>query len=103
MTVIYKICPAMLWRKALAEGVFTGSPRDVEDGFIHCSHAEHLSETAQKYFRGYEELLLLTIDPKQLGDTLKYEPSRGGALFPHIYGPLPLAAVTNVTPFDVIE
>ena len=100
---IYKICPATLWRKALAAGVFDGSPRDVEDGFIHCSTSEQLAETARKYFTCYEELLLLTIDPSPLGDAVKFEPSRDGALFPHIYGPLPLNAVVNVTPFDVIE
>jgi uncharacterized protein (DUF952 family) len=65
--------------------------------------AEQLAETARRYFSGYEELLLLAIDPALLGDALKFEPSRDGALFPHIHGPLPLVAVVSVTPFDVIE
>lgn len=93
MSAIYKISPAALWATAQAEGVFTGAPVDVADGFIHFSTAAQARETAAKHFKGQDGLKLVAIDPAPLGATLKWEPSRGGALFPHLYGPLPLTAV----------
>jgi uncharacterized protein (DUF952 family) len=96
---IYKICPDSLWQAAQAAGDFVGSEHDMRDGFIHFSTAEQLSETAQKYFVGQPNLLLLTVDAALLGDALKYEPSRDGALFPHLYAPLTLSAVIAVAPF----
>ncbi len=96
---IYKICPEALWRAAQDAGAFHGSEHDLRDGFIHFSTAEQLSETAQKYFAGQSGLVLLTVDATVLGDALKYEPSRGGALFPHLYAPLALSAVIAVAPF----
>lgn len=96
MDLIYKIVPAQLWREAEAIGSFVGAPVDLADGFIHFSTAEQLRDTAQKHFAGQADLLLVAVDPAKLGsalDDLRYEPSRGGALFPHLYVPLPLAAV----------
>jgi uncharacterized protein (DUF952 family) len=96
MPIIYKICPASLWREAERAGVFRGSAADIRDGFIHFSTATQAAETAAKHFAGQSDLLLLHVDGGRLGDRLKWEPSRGGALFPHLYGELDLAAVTKV-------
>jgi len=100
-TVIYKISPATLWRKAEAAGVFSGAPIDLADGYIHFSTAEQAEETAAKHFAGQSDLLLITVDAARLGDALRHEPSRGGALFPHLYGPLPLDAVLRVEPLPL--
>jgi uncharacterized protein (DUF952 family) len=85
MTTIYKICPASLWREAERDGAFRGSDADRRDGFIHFSTAEQLAETAKKHFAGQNDLLLVHVDAAQLGGALKWEPSRGRALFPHLY------------------
>ncbi|KAA0970922.1 DUF952 domain-containing protein [Aureimonas fodinaquatilis] len=90
---IYKIVPAALWLQAEAAGQFDGSPVDVQDGFIHFSTSQQLRETAEKHFQGQSDLLLVAVDPRMLGEKLQWEPSRGGALFPHLYGPLHLGAV----------
>ena len=96
ITLIYKIAPQAMWRKADNLGTFTGAPVDIADGYIHFSTAEQVIETARKHFAGQNDLLLVAINAKQLGDALKWEPSRGGALFPHLYGVLDLAAVAWV-------
>ena len=101
MPHVYKICSMTLWREAERCGVFRGSDADRRDGFIHFSTAAQVEETAAKHFAGQDGLLLLSIDAAQLGEALKWEPSRGGALFPHLYGELPLSAVTNVAPLPV--
>jgi len=101
VTAIYKICPASLWRAAERVGVFRGSEVDLRDGFIHFSSAAQVVETAGKHFTGQSDLLLVRIDSAKLGDSLKWEPSRGGALFPHLYGDLDLAAVTHVEPLPL--
>jgi uncharacterized protein (DUF952 family) len=101
MTLIFKICPAPLWREAEAAGRFDGAPVDLADGFIHFSTAAQAPETAAKHFSGQDNLLLVAVDASALGEALRYEPSRGGALFPHLYGPLPLSAVRNVAPLPV--
>ncbi|HTJ01322.1 MAG TPA: DUF952 domain-containing protein [Methylovirgula sp.] len=96
MDLIYKIVPVTLWREAEASGSFTGAPVDHADGFIHFSSSDQLRETARKHFAGQNDLLLVAVDPAKLGDALddlRYECSRGGALFPHLYVALPLAAV----------
>ncbi len=98
-TTIYKICPASLWRDAEAAGVFDGAPVDLKDGFIHFSTAGQLAETAAKHFTGQTDLLLVEVDTGALEGRLRWEPARGGALFPHLYGPLPLSAVRKVSPF----
>ena len=100
-TVAYKIIDAAEWREAVAEGAYSGSSVDVADGFIHLSSAAQLDETARKHYAGRENLMLLTIDLTALADTVVWEPSRGGALFPHIYGDLPVKAVTEAAPFTV--
>jgi uncharacterized protein (DUF952 family) len=87
MATIYKICPADLWRQAEAERVFRGSPVDLADGFIHFSTAAQAAETAAKHFAGQRDLLLIAFDDGAIGD-VRYEPSRGGQLFPHLHGPL---------------
>ncbi|MFG1245921.1 DUF952 domain-containing protein [Xanthobacter flavus] len=95
-TLIYKIAPAALWAAAEQAGVFTGAPVDVADGYIHFSTAAQARETAAKHFAGQGDLKLVAIEAAALGAALKWEPSRGGALFPHLYAPLPLTAVTWV-------
>jgi uncharacterized protein (DUF952 family) len=101
VTVIYKICPAPLWRAAEGAGVFRGSEVDLRDGFIHFSSAAQVVETATRHFAGQSDLLLARVDATSLGSRLKWEPSRGGALFPHLYGDLDLAAVTRVDPLPL--
>ena len=101
VTTIFKICSATLWREATRAGVFRGSAVDIRDGFIHFSTLEQAAETAAKHFAGQRDLLLLRVDSVQLGDRLKWEPSRGGALFPHLYGYLALAAVSKVEPLPL--
>jgi uncharacterized protein (DUF952 family) len=95
VTIIYKICEKALWQPAEAEGAFRGSPVDLRDGFIHFSTAAQLKETAARHFAGVPDLMLVAVEAEALGAALKWEPSRGGALFPHLYGSLPLAAVAN--------
>ena len=94
--MIYKILTRAEWDAALAAGAFTGSPVDVTDGYIHFSTAAQVRETAAKHFAGKTELLLVAIDPASLGSALKWEPSRGGALFPHLYAPLDPALAVSV-------
>jgi uncharacterized protein (DUF952 family) len=96
--VVYKICPTPLWREAERAAVFAGSDLDRRDGFIHFSTAAQVVETARKHFAGQHNLLLVRVDAERLGNRLKWEPSRGGALFPHLHGNLDLAAVTRVEP-----
>lgn len=90
--VAFKILSRADWRAALAEGRYDGSSADRADGYIHLSAADQLEATAAKHYAGQAELMLVEVDLTALGDALIWEPSRGGALFPHIYGPLPVAA-----------
>jgi uncharacterized protein (DUF952 family) len=101
MPLIYKICPRALWQQAEAEGVFRGAPIDLSDGYIHFSTAAQAKETAARHFAGVDDLLLVTVDAGSLGAALRYEPSRGGDLFPHLYGTLPLSAVRSVDPLPI--
>jgi uncharacterized protein (DUF952 family) len=94
---IYKILPRSDWAVAQARGVFEGSPVDLADGFIHFSTAAQAQETARRHFTGQADLVVLALDAEALGANLKWEPSRGGDLFPHLYGPLDLAKVLAVT------
>jgi len=98
VTTIYKICEQALWRKAEAERQFGGTPADMRDGFIHFSTAAQLAGTAAKHFAGTSDLILVAVDADALDDRLKWEVSRGGGLFPHLYAPLPLSAVRWVKP-----
>ncbi|RFB78525.1 DUF952 domain-containing protein [Methylovirgula sp. 4M-Z18] len=88
MAFIYKIVTAEQWRIAERDGVFAGAPVDLADGYIHFSTAEQVRETAAKHFAGQNDLLLAAIPVAAIPDGLKWEPSRGGALFPHLYGTL---------------
>ena len=101
MTTIYKIVPSSLWREAERAGVFRGAPVDLADGYIHFSTATQAEETAAKHFAGQNDLLLVSLEAETFGARLKWEPSRGGALFPHLYDALDLAAVTKVEPLPL--
>jgi uncharacterized protein (DUF952 family) len=101
MHVIYKICPESLWREAQAANSFKGAPVDRQDGYLHFSTAKQVRETADKHFAGQGDLLLIAIDADKLGAALRYEPSRGGDLFPHLYAPLALSAVLWVKPLPI--
>ncbi len=101
MPLIYKICPEALWREAERAGAFAGAPVDARDGYIHFSTAAQARETAAKHFAGRRDLLLIAVEAEALGDALRYEPSRGGDLFPHLYAPLPLSAVRRVAPLPL--
>lgn len=101
MSLVYKIVPAALWREAEASGTFAGSPADIADGFIHFSTAEQVPGTAGKYFAGQDGLVLLAVDMERLGGKLRFEPSRGGALFPHLYDALPRSAVLWAKPIPL--
>jgi uncharacterized protein (DUF952 family) len=101
VSTIYKICSAELWRQAQGAGRFSGAPPDLADGFIHFSTAMQVAETAGKHFSGATDQVLVAVDAAALGAALKWEPSRGGDLFPHLYGSLPLAAVLWVKPLPL--
>lgn len=94
--ILYKILRPEDYREAKSNGVLMGAPVDLADGFIHFSTGEQLQETADKHFQGAGDIYLLAVDPTRLPpDTLVFEPSRGGALFPHLYAPLPMSAVVD--------
>lgn len=95
---VYKIIAVHLWKAAEDDGVFAGAGIDLKDGFIHLSKGRQARRTAQLYFEGQDDLVLVAVDAAKLGDALKYEPSRDGDLFPHLHGPLPMAAVLSVRP-----
>ena len=96
MTRIYRIMAPEDWHAFQACGVFEGSADDKRDGFIHFSTHEQVPGTHAKHYGGRAGLILLEVDAEKLGAALRYEASRGGARFPHLYGPLPIDAVTNV-------
>jgi len=98
---VYKICPRRAWQEAEKEGVFKGAPVDLEDGFIHFSAGSQVEETAAKHFAGQNDLVLVAVQVSDLGEDLRWEPSRGGQLFPHLYGPLPSRAVQWVRPLPL--
>jgi len=97
MALIYKISPRALWRRAEDIGRFEGAPIDRTDGYIHFSTAAQVAETAARHFAGAADLVLVAVDADDLGPALRYEPSRGGELFPHLYAELDLTAVRSVT------
>ena len=102
MSIIYKICPASDWREAERKGVYRGSADDLRDGFIHFSTAAQVAGTAAKHFAGQTSLLLIAVDADALGDALRFEPSRGGALFPHLYGELATDVVASVRELNLL-
>lgn len=114
---IYKLLSRVEWEAAQAAGIYSGSAHDLRDGYIHFSTAAQLARTARKYFSGVPDLVLLAVDVDILstspslcpspqrekgqgegGPKLRWEPARGGDLFPHLYGDLPLSAIRSVTP-----
>jgi len=98
VATIYKICERAQWRAAEAAGQYRGSSVDERDGFIHFSTAAQLAETASKHFAKAANLILVAVDAAVLGAQLRWEPSRGGDLFPHLYAALPLRAVRWARP-----
>ncbi len=98
MTTIYKICGEAEWAKAQAAGRYDGSADDRLDGFIHFSTAAQLPGTLGKHFAGRDDLVLIAVEAEALGDALKWQPSRGGDLFPHLYGALDTSAAMWVAP-----
>lgn len=103
MSEIYKILSAGEWEQFRREGVFTGAPVDLQDGFIHFSYAGQLAETARRHFSGRTGLVLLAIRPDRLGAALRDEVSRGGALFPHLYATLSIGDVVWDRPITTDE
>jgi len=97
--LVFKIVPAALWEACQASGRFEGSPVDQRDGFIHFSTAAQVRETAARHFAREGGLVLVAVRAEPL--PLRWEPSRGGDLFPHLYGPLPLDAVAWVRPLPL--
>lgn len=95
-SVIFKVLSADQWKTAEAQGEFHGAAIDLSDGYIHFSTPEQVVETVQKHFAGQTDLLLIGVDPSKLGDDLRWEPSRRGALFPHLYSSLNLECVVSV-------
>ena len=95
---IYKILDAAEWAEAEARGRYDGSEADRRDGYIHFSTAPQVEETARRHFAGRRDLVLVAVDADTLGAALKWEPSRGGDLFPHLYGPLPASAARWTKP-----
>lgn len=94
--MIYKIFRADEWATLQSEGRTSGAPIDLQDGYIHFSTAAQAGETAAKHFAGEADLILVSVDDRTLGDDLRWEPSRGGALFPHLYRDLRSADVVAV-------
>ena len=97
MSRIYKILGRGAWEAAKAAGVFEGSAVDLQDGYIHFSTAAQAAETARRHFAGQADLVVLAVEADDLGEKLRWEPSRGGALFPHLYGRLDVKQVRGVT------
>lgn len=94
----FKIFTADQWAQFVNDGVFMGAPVDLADGYIHLSAADQLQGTLDKHFAGQVGLVIAEVDLTALGDAIKWEVSRGGALFPHLYGVLPMAAVVSHRP-----
>lgn len=96
MTRVYKLLGRAEWAAAEAKGLFEGSAVDLADGYIHFSTAAQAPETGRRYFSGLADLVIVGFEPEALGADLKWEASRGGDLFPHLYGPLPTALAVEV-------
>ena len=99
--MIYHMCPAETWQEALHGGIYHGTADDRRDGFIHFSTAEQIAESARRHRAGQQGLLLIAVESARLGARLKWEKSRGGALFPHLYGPLDPAEIASVRPLPL--
>ncbi len=101
--LIYKIFRADEWAALQAQGETLGAPVDIADGYVHFSTAAQARETAARHFAGEGELTLLALDADALGEALRWEPSRGGALFPHLYRPLRLSDVIWHKPLPLAD
>jgi uncharacterized protein (DUF952 family) len=101
MSVIYHLARDAGWRDAERSGTYTGTDEDRADGFLHFSTADQVAESAARHRRGETGLILVAVEADGLGETLRWEPSRGGALFPHLYGALPVASVLWSTPLPL--
>jgi len=99
--MIYKVCSQAEWQAAGRSGAYKGSSDDLRDGFIHFSSAGQLATTLAKHFAGRNDLVLVHVDAAVLGDTLKWEKSRGGELFPHLYGPLSVADAAYIQELEL--
>lgn len=100
--LIYKIFRSEEWSALQADGVTQGAPVDIADGFVHFSTAAQAAETAAKHFAGEDGLVLLALEADTLGEALKWEPSRGGALFPHLYRPLRMDDIAWHEPLPLV-
>ncbi len=100
ITTAYKVLTNDQMSQLEADGTFAGAPVDLADGYIHLSTRDQLTETVDKHFAGQSDLHVAAVDLEALGDAVKWEPSRGGQLFPHIYAPLPLSAVIAYGPLE---
>src|SRR5437764_2494863 len=101
--MIYHMCPAEAWEEAKRTGAYHGSEDDRRDGFLHFSTAEQVAESARRHRAGQAGLVLIAVESTRLRDRLKWEPSRGGQLFPHLYGPLDPSEVASVRPLPLRE
>src|ERR1700731_4630437 len=99
--MIYHMCPAEAWAAAVREGEYRGGADDLRDGFIHFSTADQVAESARRHRAGQAGLVLIVVESARLGARLKWEKSRGGALFPHLYGPLAPAEAASVPPLPL--
>lgn len=95
---VFKVVSRDQWQEALAQGSFRGAEVDLADGFIHLSDADQVVETVEKHFKGQKDLLLVAFDASELGNQLRWEVSRGGDLFPHLYENLPTEKALQVQP-----
>ena len=93
--IVYHICRQDEWDAAKVNGFYSGSSQDEADGFIHFSASDQVVESARRHRAGQNGLVLLSVDAESLGSSLKWEPSRGGLLFPHLYSDLPVNVVIN--------
>ena len=101
--LIYKIASHEAYRVFSKTGVFPGMPIDISDGYVHFSTAAQLAETLRLHFAGQGNLVVFSVRTYDLGTSLRWEPSRGGQLFPHLYGKLPVGAVRRVAPLPLGE
>ena len=99
--MIYHMCPAETWQEAVRTGVYHGTADDRRDGFIHFSTAEQIAESARRHRAGQADLVLIAVESDRLGARLRWEASRSGALFPHLYGPLDPAEAASVRPLPL--
>lgn len=102
MNLVYKLCSRGEWNAAVRSGLFTGSSADRSDGFIHLSTSRQMRETAARHFKNVDDLVLVAFAADDLAG-LRWEPSRGGDLFPHVYGSLPAASALWVKPLGLVD